>query len=550
MVATVKSMKEDGLSNTEIGRRLGIADTTVGSLLNPESEKRMMLARNTADFIRDRINEKGMIDVGKGEERQLNISREKMEEALYILQKEGYVVHKGRIPQLTNPNQGSTQMVICPPGTPHADIFKYDKVSSLHEYVSHDDGETFDRFVYPKSMDSKRMMIRYAEDGGIDKDGIIELRRNVPDLSLGESRYSQVRILVDNDRYLKGMAVYSDNMPDGVDVIFNTNKTKDIPPREVMKKIKDDPENPFGSSIKAGGQSYYIDENGKKQLSLINKRADEGDWSEWSNALPSQFLGKQSKALIIKQLTLAKTEKEDEFQAIKELQNNTIKRKLLEEFANNCDSAAVYLKAAALPGQKYHVIIPVNTLKDTEVYAPNYEDGTKLALVRYPHGGTFEIPILTVNNRHKAAKELIGPQSGDAIGITKAVADRLSGADFDGDTVMCIPTHDPLGKVKISATEPLKGLEGFDPKMSYPYREGMKVMPKNSTQREMGIVSNLISDMTLVGASDEDLAKAVRHSMVVIDAEKHGLDYKKSEIENNINALKRSIKFLMTKMVI
>jgi hypothetical protein len=103
------------------------------------------------------------------------------------------------------------------------------KVHSVREYVSHDGGDTFDTFVYPKSMDSNRIKIRYAEEGGIDKDGLVEIRRGVDDLSLGESHYAQVRILVDDNKYIKGMAVYSDNMPDGVDIVFNTNKKKELP---------------------------------------------------------------------------------------------------------------------------------------------------------------------------------------------------------------------------------------------------------------------------------------------------------------------------------
>ena len=538
-VARAKSLKEDGLGYSEIGRQMGINESTVRSLLNEKSEARMKAARQTADFLKEQIDTKGMIDVGTGVERELGISKEKLNEALYILEREGYPVYKGGIPQVTNTGKQINQRVICPPGTEHKEIYNYDQVHTITEYASTDGGGTFNKFVYPKSMDSNRLMVRYAEDGGIDKDGIVELRRGVDDLSLGNSHYAQVRILVDDKKYIKGMAVYSDDMPDGVDVIFNTNKTKDIPKMEVLKNIKNDPDNPFGSLIGPKGQSTYIDKDGKEQLSLINKRADEGEWDEWSNALPSQFLGKQSLSMAKKQLGLAKADKLAEYDEICSLTNPTVKKHLLEEFANNCDSAAVYLKAAALPGQKYHVIIPVNTLKDTEVYAPNYENGTKLALIRYPHGGTFEIPILTVNNKHAAAKNLIGDQSIDAVGINKKIADRLSGADFDGDTVMCIPTHDKAGKVKVTSTQPLKGLEGFDPKMEYPEREGMKYMTKRGTQTQMGIVSNLITDMTLGGASPDELARAVRHSMVVIDAEKHKLDYKQSEIDNNIAALKQ-----------
>ena len=547
-IATINSLKQDGLGPTEIGRRMGLPESTVRSLMNEKSAERTNQAKNTANFIREQIEKKGMIDVGTGVEIELGVSREKLKQALKILEEEGYPVYKGGIPQVTNKGKQTNQMVICPKGTEHKEIYEFDKVHSLSDYTSHDGGETFDTFVYPKSMSSKRLMIRYCDDvgpdgaRGIDKDGVIELRRGVDDLSLGDSRYSQVRILVDNKKYLKGMAVYSDDMPDGVDVIFNTNKPRSKGMDGTLKDIKNDPDNPFGSLIKPGGQSYYIDKNGKRQLSLINKPREEGDWNEWSNGLPSQFLSKQSLSMAKKQLKLAKIDKETEFDEICSLTNPTIKKHLLEKFASECDSAAVHLKAAALPGQKYHVIIPINTLKDDEVYAPNYENGTKLALIRYPHGGTFEIPICTVNNKNKLGNKLLGKDVIDAVGINSKVAERLSGADFDGDTVMCIPTHDKSGKVKITSTPPLKGLEGFDPKTQYPERPGMKYMKdpktgKDSTQMEMGKISNLITDMTLAGASDEEKAAAVRHSMVVIDAGKHKLDYKQSEIDNNIKAL-------------
>ena len=561
-VETAKRLRDkEGMGPSAIGKEMGLNESTVRSLLNENSEARMNRAKETAEFLKARSKEVaadgGMIDIGSGAELELGISREKLNQALYLLEKEGYTVNGGRFEQVTNRGNFTTQLVLCPPGTEHKDIYDLDRVHTIKEYISRDGGETYEKkFNYPASMDSKRLKIRYNEEGGIDKDGVIELRRGVDDLSLGESRYAQVRILVDGTHYLKGMAVYSDHMPEGVDVIFNTNKHKGTPMTDVLKKIKDDPDNPFGSAIKdaeQGGQYWYTDKNGKKQLGLINKRADEGDWNDWQDALPSQFLGKQSLSMIKKQLNLAKADKIDEFESIKSLTNPTIKKYYLEKFADGCDSAAVHLKAAALPGQRYHVIIPVNSLKDNEVYAPGYEPGTKLALVRYPHGGTFEIPILTVTDKNPTAKRLIGTESIDAIGINKNIADRLSGADFDGDTVMCIPTHDRAGKVKVTSTPPLKGLEGFDPKDKYGaddvrtdsngtkhyYQNGheYRLMTKRGTQTQMGIVSNLITDMTLAGANDTELAAAVRHSMVVIDAEKHHLNYKQSEVDNNIGTL-------------
>ena len=538
MLDRIKSLQEDGLNTSEIGRRLGVNESTIRGMLDEDFQNNLQEAEKCAEFLYDQLQEKGMIDVGPGVEQELNISRNKLDNALWILEKKaGCPVYSGRINQPTNAGQSTTQTVLCLPGTEHKEIYNFENVHSVGEYYSNDGGQTFNKFRYPASLDSSRLMIRYAEDGGIDRDGIIELRRNVPDLSLGNDRYSQVRILVDGNKYLKGMAVYSDNMPDGVDVIFNTNKTKDKSKMEVLKDIKNDPDNPFGSLIKANGQSEYIDpKTGEKKLSLINKRASEGDWTEWQDALPSQFLAKQNITLAQKQLDLAKADKLAEYEEICSINNPTVKKYYLQKFADECDAAAVNLKAAALPRQKYHVIIPINTLKDTEVYAPQYKDGEKLALIRYPHGGTFEIPILTVNNKNKEGDNWIGKTSIDGIGITKKVADRLSGADFDGDTVMCIPTGDKKGRVKITSTKPLKGLEGFDPKTEYPYREGMKVM--KDTQKQMGVISNLVTDMTLAGATPDELARAVRHSMVVIDAEKHKLDYKRSEKENNIAELK------------
>ena len=561
-VARAKSLKEDGLGATEIGRKMGLPESTVRSLLNTKSESNMLRAQNTADLIKKHVDEKGMIDVGRGVERELGVSKEMMNQALYILEREGYPVYGGGIPQPTNPGQQTNQKVICKPGTPYKEIYNYDKVHTITDYQSRDGGETFEKFVYPKSMDSKRMMIRYADDvgpdgaKGVEKDGVIEIRRGVKDLSLGGEHYSQVRILIDGTHYAKGMAVYADDLPDGVDMVFNTNKKSGTPMTKVLKEIKNDPDNPFGSLIKAGGQSKYIDENGKEQLSLINKTRSEGDWSDWKDKLPSQFLSKQSQAMAKKQLDLAKADKLNEYDDICSLTNPTIKKHLLQKFADECDSAAVHLQAAALPGQKYHVILPCNSLKDTEVYAPRYENGTKLALVRYPHGGTFEIPILTVNNKNKLAQKLLGTTPTDGIGITSKVAEQLSGADFDGDTVMCIPTHDRQGKVKIASKPPLEDLKGFDSKQykvdrvevdadgvkhGY-YNDGREVrlMSERAKQSQMGIISNLITDMTLFGADDHELARAVKHSMVVIDAVKHDLDYKKSEMDNNIPALHKA----------
>lgn len=560
-VARAKSLRADGKSLNEIAREMGFEnDSSVRSLLNTHSEERMNKARKTADFLKEQIKEKGVIDVGTGVEREIGVSKEKLKEALYILELEGYPVYGGSVPQATNPGQKTNLRVVGPPGTESKAAFDYANIHSITEYASRDGGDTFSRFEFPASLDSKRLAIRYAEDGGIHKDGTMEIRRGVPDLDLGNSHYAQVRILVDGNRYLKGMAVYSDDLPKGVDIVFNTNKSRKVDKLDVLKPVKTDKEgnidrdNPFGALIKPGGQSEYIDsKTGEKKLGLINKTREEGDWGEWSDRLPSQFLGKQNIDLIKKQTGLAIADKKAELDEILSLTNPTVKKNLLNSYADDCDSVAVHLDAASLPRQKYQVILPLTSISDNQVYAPGYKDGETVALVRYPHGGTFEIPILKVNNKQAEGKKVIGNTAKDAIGINSHVAERLSGADFDGDTVMVIPCNSSNSKIKITSKPPLKQLEGFDPKLDYGYgevktdsdgnkryyRNGSEFKIMKNTQTEMGIISNLITDMTLKGATDDELARAVKHSMVVIDAEKHKLDYKSSYVDNQIASLKK-----------
>lgn len=604
--ANAKKYFEEGMSYTDIGKKLGVPESTVRGWMKEREEFKKQTAEATADILKREVEEKGWIDVGEGVEREMGVSRDRLKKALALLEEDGYSVQKIGIAQQTNKGQQTRLMVLTPDDVKTAEVYAHPElINSFSDYTSDDGGDTYrPKFVYPASMDSKRLYIRYPDEGGNTKDGIIQIRRGVKDLDLGESHYAQVRILVDGTHYMKGMAIYADDSEfpnDNVDVIFNTSKDRaNHPGLKALKKIKykedgvTPADNPFKSLIKPGivdpddpsqkegGQSYYIDDDGKKKLSLINKKSEEGDWSSWSDNLPSQFLSKQSKELIKKQLDISKSDKMAEYEDIMALTNPTVKASLLEDFAGACDTNSISLKAAALPRQKYQVLLPLDNLKDTEVYAPGFRDGETVALVRFPHEGTFAIPILKVNNKNPDAKKTLG-QLTDAIAINSKVAERLSGADFDGDTVMVIPCNSNTSKVKVTSTSRLKDLIGFDNKFDYGYSDSeiekgefllkvkdyekkqklsrkeiadiyhmtekelndkikdaksANVTLMRDTQKEMGVISNLITDMTLQGADEDQLARAVKHSMVVIDAEKHGLDYKRSERENRIQDLK------------
>lgn len=536
-----RSLREDGKTLDEIASILGYAnDSSVRALLNENTAANKNKAQATAEILKKELAEKGAIDVGTGVERQLGVSTGVLQEALFILETEGYNRYGVGVPQVNDPKKRTITPVISVPEIDQREVYQnLDLVKSVGDYHSTDGGESWDKREYPASIDSSRVKILYGDEGGALKDGVIEIRRGVADLDLGDSHYAQVRILVDGTHYLKGMATYSDDMPDGADIVFNTNKHTGTPKMDVLKKIQDDPDNPFGALIKANGQSHYIDADGNEKLSAINKLKEEGDWDKMSKNLSSQFLSKQPIQLIKKQLDLTYADAADEFSEICSLNNPTVKRKLLLDFADECDSAAVHLKAAALPRQSTQVILPLNAMKETEIFAPNYRDGEKVVLIRYPHGGTFEIPELTVNNKNPTAVSVLGKNIRDAVGINPKVAERLSGADFDGDQVVVIPTG---GRVKIQSTPALKDLKDFDPKTDYSTegKTGVRLLAKGAaTQRQMGEISNLITDMTLKGATEPEIARAVKHSMVVIDAAKHKLDYRQSEKDNGIAELKK-----------
>ena len=536
-----RSLREDGKTLDEIASILGYAnDSSVRALLNENTAANKNKAQATAEILKKELEEKGAIDVGTGVERQLGVSTGVLQEALFILETEGYNRYGVGVPQVNDPKKRTITPVISVPEIDQREVYQnLDLVKSVGDYHSTDGGESWDKREYPASIDSSRVKILYGDEGGALKDGVIEIRRGVADLDLGDSHYAQVRILVDGTHYLKGMAMYSDDMPDGADIVFNTNKHTGTPKMDVLKKIQDDPDNPFGALIKANGQSHYIDADGNEKLSAINKLKEEGDWDKMSKNLSSQFLSKQPIQLIKKQLDLTYADAADEFSEICSLNNPTVKRKLLLDFADECDSAAVHLKAAALPRQSTQVILPLNAMKETEIFAPNYRDGEKVVLIRYPHGGTFEIPELTVNNKNPTAVSVLGKNIRDAVGINPKVAERLSGADFDGDQVVVIPTG---GRVKIQSTPALKDLKDFDPKTDYSTegKTGVRLLAKGAaTQRQMGEISNLITDMTLKGATEPEIARAVKHSMVVIDAAKHKLDYRQSEKDNGIAELKK-----------
>jgi DNA-binding CsgD family transcriptional regulator len=531
-ISMAERLKAKGMSNIAIGQQMGLNESSVRALLAPGAKDRNDVLTVTSNMLRDAVKEKTYVDVGIGVERHLSISREKLDTAIAVLRNEGYAVHPVQVPQLgTGGNQKTTHKVLAPKGTSYRDIvMNLDKLQQIQQW-SDDGGRSYVGFLPPKSASSSKVKVVWAEDGGGELDGLVYVRPGKPEYSLGGKNYAQVRIPVDGTHFIKGMAVYKDDLPAGIDLVFHTNKPRGADKLEAMKPMKDSEEYPFGAVVR---QITKFDKDGKEVVSsVMNLVNDEGKWEKWSKNLSTQMLSKQTPALAKEQLNVTYENRKSQYDEIMALTNPTVRKKLLEDFASDVDSSAVHLKAAAMPRQQTRVIIPINSLKEGEIYAPNFRNGERVVLIRYPHGGIFEIPELRVNKLNREGRAILG-NAPDAVGINSKTAAQLSGADFDGDTVLVIPNN--RGKIKTG--DPLESLKNFDPVRAYPAYEGMPKMKEITKQKEMGKISNLITDMTIRGANTTELARAVRHSMVVIDAEKKNLNYKQSEIDHGIRQLK------------
>lgn len=565
-------------NRSERARILGLAEGTLRSMENGSVEDNSKVIFNTADILRQEMQEHKYVHVGKGAAERLGIKPDKLNVALEVLKLEGYNVMNTQVEQLgSQKNNKTSVLTLVPPGVEYSELkadiqgvkdketgewIQKPNDNAIHIIGSHseDGGETFTKFEKPTTIDSNRIYIKYAEEGGTDRDGLIELRRGVDDISLNKAAYAQVRISVDDKYYLKGMAMHTDDIPDGYDIVFNTNKKEGTPMEKVFKELKDnpdDPSNPFGATIRLDDQKlnltqrHYIDsKTGEEKLSAINVVNEEGDWSKWSKAVASQVLGKQKLDVIKKQLDLTYEGHKTELDEIMSLTNPVVKQKLLDDYAETMDKAAVDLKAISFPRQSTRVLLPFPKMKEDECYLPGYENGEKVALIRYPHAGAFEIPVVTVNNKFKEAKDILG-NAIDAIGIHPKTASTLSGADFDGDTALAIPIRDKNGnKVTDLTTSKDINMEYFDDLKDFDtkkYKLPDDIDPKSNRimkteearGKEMGKITNLIADMTLQDPDPKDLCNAVKYSMVIVDAYKHKLDWKKAYKDFDIKDLKK-----------
>lgn len=572
--ARIDALRCQGMGWTDIAKKLNLPnESTARSAWERGQKKVANKTAVAADALKEACDKYGFIDVGSGSNLSLGVSSNAFDTALERLKSQGYVVQNIYQPQIASPLQKTTVRVLCKPGTKAGDAWKNrDHIKLINEDAHGKVKLEDDLNLHPiPSLSSSRVKIRFGDEGGKDQDGLIEIRavkgKNgelVPackDLSLQGAKYAQVRIAVDGKYYIKGMARYNPDLQEGTDILVNSNKDSSKGLSGALKPLGKSSDNPFGTNVVATG---FKGEDGKlirSPLNIVGTIGDEhkeGAWGEWGVNLPAQFLSKQPEQLVKQQLKATRDMKEKELAEIKKLTNPVVKKQMLIDFADQADAAAVDLKAVKLKGQGVRVLLPLTSIKDNEVYAPQYANGTQVALVRYPHAGPFEIPVLTVNNGNREGNTVM-KNAKDAIGINSKNAAILSGADFDGDTVTVIPLSRVTKSGTIEKTVTMRthndiqipSLQSFDPTGSYgPDNYGWDpnsdkkapytLMSKRQKGIQMGVVSNLITDMYARGCEDvKELERADKYSMVVIDAEKHKLNYKQAEKDFNIEELRR-----------
>ena len=157
-----KSLREEGKTLDEIAKIMGYNnDSSVRALLNENTATNKNKARQTAERLKQELAEKGALDVGTGAERELGVSSGVLQEALFILETEGYNRFGVGVPQVNNPKNRTITPIISVPDIDQRQVYQdLSLVKSVGEYHSTDGGESWDKREYPASISSDRVKIR------------------------------------------------------------------------------------------------------------------------------------------------------------------------------------------------------------------------------------------------------------------------------------------------------------------------------------------------------------------------------------------------------
>lgn len=123
-VEQAKMLRAKGKTCSEICGEMGLNESTVRSLLNPKHENQMAQVIEVVNFLRDKMNIDGMVDVSSYMSTSFGISRQKLELALYRLNKfEKCPVYVFCMDQTDSNEKRDTRRFLCKPGTRKKDVF-------------------------------------------------------------------------------------------------------------------------------------------------------------------------------------------------------------------------------------------------------------------------------------------------------------------------------------------------------------------------------------------------------------------------------------------
>lgn len=238
--AELQRLVDKGMSLSSAAKQLDIPWSTAKNMLSDDYDRKQRITNACANTLKEQVEEKKYLDITSGIEHQLGVSSTKLNNTVALLKEQGYKVNYIKVEQMGT-GKFTTMKVLTKEDVPYAEIAAHkDEIRPVSDVYTEDGGESWRKIEAPRPIPASEIEINYTKDGkgGVEKDGLIELRRGVDELSLGKASYAQVRIAVQQEgddehpngtHYMKGMAVYSDDLPDGVNVRYNTNKAEGTP---------------------------------------------------------------------------------------------------------------------------------------------------------------------------------------------------------------------------------------------------------------------------------------------------------------------------------
>lgn len=188
-VIGAQALKAKGWSNKAIGEQMGepgkpIGESTIRNWLKPGADKNSSALKSTADMLRRQVDEKGVIDVGLGVESSVGVSKDRLRTAVAMLEQEGYKKYNLKVPQ-QGTGKDTEMVVLAKPEFTQKQIWQDPSKIRLIDEHSEDFGQSYLGIKPPIAINPKRLAINYAEDGGANSDGVIYVRPDVADVSLG-----------------------------------------------------------------------------------------------------------------------------------------------------------------------------------------------------------------------------------------------------------------------------------------------------------------------------------------------------------------------------